>query len=128
MSEPLTLGTLPSDVLIIIALCTDLKSTLALSTTCRLFYDLIKNSVVIQLQLELEAQGVLLNPSLRPSHPSSEWYRRLVKTRDDWIILKLTSLPPLKLSLEDNGMLSTVQGGVFTCGANTPRQSDGINR
>ncbi|KAG9121182.1 hypothetical protein FRC07_002978, partial [Ceratobasidium sp. 392] len=32
------------------------------------------------------------------------------------------------LSLEDNEMLSVVQGGIFTCGANTPRQSDGINR
>ncbi|CAE6443214.1 unnamed protein product [Rhizoctonia solani] len=128
MSSSLVLGTLPNDVLTIIILCMELQSVLALSKTCRMFYDIIHNSATIQLYLELAADQMILNTKLRPTRRSVEWLEELVRVRKGWLNLQMTALPPIKLSYEDNEMLSTLQGGVFACGASTPGQSDGINR
>ncbi|QRV87743.1 transport protein YPL264C [Ceratobasidium sp. AG-Ba] len=128
MSEGLNLAGLPSDVLVVVALASDSHSVLALGATCRMLYGLVKNSIAVQLHLELAAQGLLLNASLRSTRSSAEWYNKLLQTRDNWLNLSFMNLLPLTLSLEDNEMLSVVQGGVFACGASTPGHSDGINR
>ncbi|KAL5636594.1 hypothetical protein ACGC1H_000522 [Rhizoctonia solani] len=128
MSSPLVLGALPNDVLTIIILCMELQSVLALSKTCRMFYDIIHNSATIQLYLELAADQLILNTRLRPTRRSVEWLDELVRMRKGWLGLQMAALPPIKLSYEDNEMLSVVQGGVFACGASTPGQPDGINR
>ncbi|CAE6363177.1 unnamed protein product [Rhizoctonia solani] len=128
MSSPLLLGVLPNDVLTIIILCMEWQSVLALSKTCRMFCDIIQNSATIQLYLELAADQSILNTRLRPTRRSVEWLEELVRLRKGWLGLQMTALPPIKLSYEDNEMLSAVQGGVFACGASTPGQPDGINR
>ncbi|KAF8709441.1 A Receptor for Ubiquitination Targets, partial [Rhizoctonia solani] len=128
MSSPLVLGALPNDVLTIMILCMELRSILALSETCRMFYDIIQNSATIQLYLELAADQVVLNTRLRQTRRSIEWLEDLVRIRKGWLNLQMTALPPIKLSCEDNEMLSAVQSGVFAYGASTPGQPDGINR
>lgn len=127
MSAALVLDVLPSDVLTIMILCMEVRSILALSQTSRMFYDLINSSTMIQLYLELAADQVSLNSRLRPTCRSAEWHRRLIQIRNGWLNLQMTALPPLKLPVEDKGMLSTIQSGVYTCGAHTPGESDGIN-
>ncbi|KAJ1309038.1 hypothetical protein OPQ81_004719 [Rhizoctonia solani] len=128
MPSPLVLGALPNDVLTIIILCMELQSALALSRTCRMLYDIIHNSATIQLYLELAADQTILNTRLRPTRRSVEWLEELVRVRKGWLDLQMTALPPVKLSYEDNEMLSTIQGGVFACGAGSPGQCNGINR
>ncbi|CAE6411766.1 unnamed protein product [Rhizoctonia solani] len=128
MSSPLVLGALPNDVLTIMILCMELQSILALSKTCRMFYEIIHNSTTIQLYLELAADQVVLNTKLRQTRRSVEWLEELLRVRKGWLNLQMTALPPIKLSYEDNEMLSAVQSGVFTCGASTPGEPDGINR
>ncbi|KAF8760034.1 A Receptor for Ubiquitination Targets [Rhizoctonia solani] len=118
----------PNDVLTIMILCMELRSILALSETCRMFYDIIQNSATIQLYLELAADQVILNTRLRQTRRSIEWLEDLVRIRKGWLNLQMTALPPIKLSCEDNEMLSAVQSGVFAYGASTPGQPDGINR
>ncbi|KAF8605321.1 hypothetical protein BDV93DRAFT_605278 [Ceratobasidium sp. AG-I] len=128
MSIILALDALPGEILAIVVLYMDLKSTITFSKTCRTFYNLVKGSITIQLHLELAGEKLHLNPALRPNLSSGKWYNRLAQVRQAWLNLETTPLPPFRLSLDDSKILSTLQGGIFTCGSRAAGTSGGTNK
>ncbi|KAG8771488.1 hypothetical protein FRC12_003581, partial [Ceratobasidium sp. 428] len=112
-NSPCFLDRLPEEIVIRVLLFSDYQGILRFSTACKKYYEIMSGSVVLQLRIELKANGLRIAQDLsEDGQDHLSLLRKLRRYRDAWLDLDISS-PVQQYCGHERLCLWELQGGVF---------------
>ncbi|QRV95550.1 hypothetical protein RhiJN_23568 [Ceratobasidium sp. AG-Ba] len=123
----LSLDSIPQELVVKAILYCDYVSIVRFSTTCRLYWALVRSSSAIQLRIELESSGFQHSDEFYRGAPEStalELLNQFKRYRDGWLYLKMGSAR--KLPVDDDMRLYELRQGYYAAALSSSLNPPGI--